>query len=68
VKNDPIISAFKPVVDAATARPWIPEGGQFFGPLDTMATEVLVQGKDPKASLDDVAKKYKSDVVPAYSS
>ena len=29
-----------------SARPWIPEGGQFFGPLDTMATEVLVQGKD----------------------
>src|SRR4029077_10247217 len=34
VKNDPIISAFKPVVDAAVARPWIPEGGQFFGALD----------------------------------
>ena len=34
-------------------RPWIPEGGQFFGPLDEMATEVLIQGKDPKAALDD---------------
>lgn len=68
VKNDPIISAFKPVVDAATARPWIPEGGQFFGPLDTMATEVLVQSKDPKTSLDDVAKKYKAEVVPSYAS
>ena len=43
VKNNAIISAFKPVVDAAAARPWIPEGGQFFGPLDTMATEVLVR-------------------------
>jgi len=68
VKNNPIISAFKPVVDAAAARPWIPEGGQFFGPLDTMATEVLIQGKDAKASLDDVAKKYKAEVVPAYAS
>jgi arabinogalactan oligomer / maltooligosaccharide transport system substrate-binding protein len=68
VKNNPIISAFKPVVDAAAARPWIPEGGQFFGPLDTMATEVLVQAKDPKASLDEVAKKYKSEVVPSYAS
>jgi arabinogalactan oligomer / maltooligosaccharide transport system substrate-binding protein len=67
VKNNPIISAFKPVVDAAVARPWIPEGGQFFGPLDNMATEVLVQGKDPKASLDAVANKYKAEVVPAYS-
>ena len=68
VKNNAIISAFKPVVDAAAARPWIPEGGQFFGPLDQMATEVLVQGKDPKASLDEVAKKYKAEVVPAYAS
>jgi len=68
VKNNAIITAFKPVVDAAAARPWIPEGGQFFGPLDTMATEVLVQSKDPKASLDDVAKKYKAEVVPSYAS
>ena len=68
MKNNAVISAFKPVVDAAAARPWIPEGGQFFGPLDQMATEVLVQGKDPKASLDAVAKKYKAEVVPAYAS
>jgi arabinogalactan oligomer/maltooligosaccharide transport system substrate-binding protein len=68
VKSNAIISAFKPVVDAAVARPWIPEGGQFFGPLDQMATEVLVQGKDPKASLDAVAQKYKAEVVPSYAS
>jgi arabinogalactan oligomer/maltooligosaccharide transport system substrate-binding protein len=68
VKNNAVISAFKPVVDAAAARPWIPEGGQFFGALDTMATEVLVQDKDPKTSLDDVAKKYKAEVVPSYAS
>jgi len=67
VKSNAIVSAFKPVVDAAVARPWIPEGGQFFGPLDAMATEVLVQGKDPKASLDAVANKYKTEVVPSYS-
>lgn len=67
VKNNPTISAFKPVVDSAVARPWIPEGGQFFGPLDQMATEVLIQGKDPKASLDTVANKYKTEVVPGYT-
>ncbi|WP_422771826.1 extracellular solute-binding protein [Plantactinospora sp. WMMC1484] len=66
VKTNPMISAFKPVVDSAVARPWIPEGGQFFGPLDQMATEVLVQNKDPKAALDGVAGKYKAEVVPAY--
>jgi arabinogalactan oligomer/maltooligosaccharide transport system substrate-binding protein len=67
VKNNPIISAFKPVLDAAVPRPWIPEGGQFFGPLDEMATEVLIQGKDPKKALDKVADTYKSEVVTDYS-
>ena len=67
VKNNAIVSAFKPVLDAAVPRPWIPEGGKFFGPLDQTAVQVLVQGKDPKAALDTCAKKYKSEVVPKYS-
>ncbi|MEV1143122.1 extracellular solute-binding protein [Micromonospora sp. NPDC049799] len=66
VKNNPIVAAYQPVVEAAVGRPWIPEAGQFFGPLDQMATEVLIQNKDPKASLDTVAKKYKAEVVPSY--
>ena len=32
-----------------------------------MATEVLVQGEDAKTSLDEVAQKYKAEVVPDYS-
>ncbi len=67
VANNPVISAFKPVVDAAVARPWIPEGGQFFAALDTMAVETMVQGQDPKKALDKAAKTYKSEVVPDYS-
>ncbi len=66
VSSNPVISAFKPVVDAAVARPWIPEGGQFFGPLDEMAVEVVVQGQAPEKALDKVAKTYKSEVVPDY--
>jgi arabinogalactan oligomer/maltooligosaccharide transport system substrate-binding protein len=66
VKNNPVISAFQPVLEKAVARPWIPEGGKFFGPLDQMATEVLVQGKSPKSALDTCASKYKSEVVPKY--
>lgn len=66
VANNDVISAFKPVVDAAVARPWIPEGGQFFAPLDEMAVEVMVQGQDPKTALDKVAKTFKSEVVPDY--
>jgi arabinogalactan oligomer/maltooligosaccharide transport system substrate-binding protein len=67
VAGNKIISAFKPVMDAAVARPWIPEGGQFFGALDKMATETLVQGTDAQAALDEVAQTYKSEVVPDYS-
>ncbi|HSE09420.1 MAG TPA: extracellular solute-binding protein [Nocardioidaceae bacterium] len=67
VAGNEVVSAFKGVVDAAVARPWIPEGGQFFAALDKMAVEVLVQGRDPKAALDDAAKTYKAEVVPDYS-
>lgn len=67
VANNEVISAFGPVIDSAVARPWIPEGGQFFGPLDEMAVEVLVQDDDPQAALDDVAQTYKAEVVPNYN-
>ncbi|HEX6485765.1 MAG TPA: extracellular solute-binding protein [Nocardioidaceae bacterium] len=67
VSSNEVISSFKDVVDAAVARPWIPEGGQFFAALDKMAVEVLVQNADPKKSLDEAAKTYKSEVVPDYS-
>ncbi len=66
VASNPVISAFKPVVDAAVARPWIPQGGQFFGPLDKMATQCLIEGVDAKTALDEVADTYKAEVVPAY--
>ena len=61
------VSAWKSAIDVAHARPWIPEGGLFFAPLDEMATKVLVQGADPKAALDAAAKAFKTDVVPDYS-
>ncbi|GAA1401707.1 extracellular solute-binding protein [Catellatospora coxensis] len=67
VKNNAVIAAFQPVVASAVARPWIPEGGQFFVALDTMATEVLIQDKDVKTSLDGVANTYKTEVVTAYT-
>lgn len=67
VQDNAKVAAFKSALDAAVARPWIPEGGQFFGPLDEMATKVLIQGADPKKSLDAVAKTYKAEVVKDYS-
>lgn len=61
------VAAWKPALDVAKPRPWIPEGGLFFGPLDEMATKVLIQGADVDKALDDVARKYKAEVVPDYS-
>ncbi|MFN8190369.1 MAG: extracellular solute-binding protein [Nocardioidaceae bacterium] len=61
------VAAWKPALDVAKARPWIPEGGLFFAPLDTMATQVLIQGVAPQKALDEAAATFKSDVVPDYS-
>jgi arabinogalactan oligomer/maltooligosaccharide transport system substrate-binding protein len=65
--TNPVIGQFKPVMEAAVARAWIPEGGQLFGPLDEAATKIMVQGQDPKAALDAVANKYKTEVVKSYT-
>lgn len=61
------VAAWKPALDVSVARPWIPEGGLFFAPLDEMATEVLIQDADVQKSMDEAAKKFKTDVVPDYS-
>jgi len=65
--TNPIIGQFQPVMEAAVARSWIPEGGQLFGPLDEAATKIMVLGQDPKAALDAVANKYKTEVVKTYT-
>jgi arabinogalactan oligomer/maltooligosaccharide transport system substrate-binding protein len=67
VKENERVAAFQAPVEAAVARPWIPEGGQFFTPLDQMATRVMVQGADVQKELDKVATYYKNQVVKDYS-
>ncbi|QBR92682.1 extracellular solute-binding protein [Nocardioides euryhalodurans] len=67
IEGNEKVAAWEPALEAAQPRPWIPEGGLFFTPLDQMATEVLIQGKDPQAALDAAAATFKSDVVPEYS-
>jgi len=65
--SNPIIGEFKPVMEVAVERAWIPEGGKLFGPLDEAATKALVQGADAQTTLDEVARKYKTEVVKDYS-
>jgi arabinogalactan oligomer/maltooligosaccharide transport system substrate-binding protein len=67
VADNERIAAFVPALEVAVPRPWIPEGGQFFGPLDEMATQVLIQDAGVQESLDAVADTYKAEVVPDYS-
>jgi arabinogalactan oligomer/maltooligosaccharide transport system substrate-binding protein len=67
IEGNEKVAAWQPALEVAQPRPWIPEGGLFFAPLDQMATEVLIQGQDVQASLDDAAKTFKSDVVPDYA-
>jgi arabinogalactan oligomer/maltooligosaccharide transport system substrate-binding protein len=67
VADNAKVAAFKTALDVAKPRPWIPEGGSFFAPLDTMATQVLIQLKDVATALDTAAKTFKSDVVQDYS-
>ena len=67
VADNEKVAAWKSALDVAHARPWIPEGGLFFAPLDTMAAQVLIQGVDPQKALDKAAATFKADVVPDYS-
>lgn len=61
------VALWADAMEVAQPRPWIPEGGQFFAALDTMATEVLIQDKPVQGALDKVAETYKSEVVTDYS-
>ncbi|MHB1473451.1 MAG: extracellular solute-binding protein [Dermatophilaceae bacterium] len=65
--TNPIIGQFKPVMEVAMARSWIPEGGQLFGPLDEAATKIMVLGQSPKTVLTAVANRYKAEVVKNYT-
>lgn len=66
VKNQ-TVAQWQPVMDKAVERAWIPEGGKLFAPLDEAAVKLLVQGADAKASLDEVARTYKTEAVKDYA-
>jgi arabinogalactan oligomer / maltooligosaccharide transport system substrate-binding protein len=62
-----IVTAFKPVLDKATTRPPIPEGGSLFQPLDTAYVGVLSGKSTPQAALDSVASEYKKFLPSGWS-
>ncbi|MGW6569891.1 extracellular solute-binding protein [Streptomyces sp. NPDC054975] len=48
VASNEMIGFFKPVVEKAVERPWIPEGGSLFAPMQTEYTKVLTNQATPE--------------------
>ncbi|GGM44430.1 sugar ABC transporter substrate-binding protein [Longimycelium tulufanense] len=67
VKAQPVVAAFAPVLERAHARPWIPEGGQLFDPLNIAYSDVLSGKKDARTALDEVARIYKEQIITGYA-
>jgi arabinogalactan oligomer / maltooligosaccharide transport system substrate-binding protein len=67
VKSQSTVSAFRPLVEKAHGRAWIPEGQQLFDPLKISYADVLAGKKDAKAAMDEVAKTYKDTIVTDYA-
>jgi arabinogalactan oligomer/maltooligosaccharide transport system substrate-binding protein len=59
VQGNPDVAVFKPIMDTAVPRPWIPEGGQLFQPL-LEGYQSLVGGKSgPADMLKTVDEQYR---------
>ncbi|MEV7424687.1 MULTISPECIES: extracellular solute-binding protein [unclassified Streptomyces] len=59
VADNEIVGFFKPVVDKAVERPWIPETGSLFAPLVTEYTKVLTGQTTPKKGVETTGDSYR---------
>ncbi|MGO4634811.1 extracellular solute-binding protein [Streptomyces sp. 2RAF24] len=59
VAMNEMITFFKPVVDKAVERPWIPEGGSLFAPLVTEYTKVLTNQTTPEQGAKTAGGSYR---------
>ncbi|MFE9253781.1 extracellular solute-binding protein [Streptomyces sp. NPDC006879] len=59
VAQNEIVSFFKPVVDKAVERPWIPETGSLFAPLVTEYTKVLTGQASPEQGAKSTGEAYR---------
>ncbi|BAU82752.1 extracellular solute-binding protein [Streptomyces laurentii] len=59
VASNELITFFKPVVDKAVERPWIPETGSLFAPLVTEYTKVLTNQTSPEAGVKSTGDAYR---------
>ncbi|MFD0152076.1 extracellular solute-binding protein [Streptomyces sp. NPDC055721] len=59
VATNEMITFFKPVVEKAVQRPWIPEGGSLFEPVKVEYTKVLTGQTAPDAGAKAIADAYR---------
>ncbi|SED82979.1 carbohydrate ABC transporter substrate-binding protein, CUT1 family [Streptomyces sp. 2131.1] len=59
VVNNEIVGFFKPVVESAVERPWIPETGSLFAPLVTEYTKVLTGQTTPEKAVKTTGDSYR---------
>lgn len=59
VAKNEIVGFFKPVVDKAIERPWIPETGSLFAPLVTEYTKVLTGQTTPQKGVETTGDSYR---------
>ncbi|GBQ03450.1 sugar ABC transporter substrate-binding protein [Streptomyces spongiicola] len=59
VSGNETVAFFKPVVDKAVERPWIPEAGSLFAPLVTEYTKVLTGQTTPEKGAKAVGDAYR---------
>lgn len=59
VAENEIVGFFKPVVDKAVERPWIPETGSLFAPLVTEYTKVLTGQTTPEKGVGATGDSYR---------
>ncbi|MET8726467.1 extracellular solute-binding protein [Streptomyces parvus] len=57
--NSEIVGFFKPVVETAVERPWIPEGGSLFEPLRVEYTKVLTGQTTPEKAAKATGDSYR---------
>ncbi|MEV0782613.1 extracellular solute-binding protein [Streptomyces sp. NPDC050423] len=59
VVDNEIVGFFKPVVESAVERPWIPETGSLFAPLVTEYTKVLTGQTTPEKAAKTTGDSYR---------
>ncbi|HQR79076.1 MAG TPA: extracellular solute-binding protein [Actinomycetota bacterium] len=66
VKDNKIVQEFKPIVESATPRAWIPEGGQFFTAMDEQWINMYTGKATAQEGADAIAKAWKQ-FLPDYT-